>query len=145
MSQAEAEKRLKKIAVFERDERKRQQIWKLKEDEYFSHLIVGYDEKDTIRFVTAVAREDEKAKKMEYEDVGDLKTAAQAGDPKIKNFHYRWSLPATKDAPAAEVSVRGRDDNHLTTYSLKRVGSEAGGAATASPAKAKEKAAESKQ
>lgn len=119
MPKAEVKKRLEELGKLERDERKRQEVWKI-EHERFSHLVVGFDEKETLRYVTAVAREDKEAKRMAYEEVGDLKKARQAGDPKISNFNYEWSLEKEGDAPAVLVIARGRDPKFLSTYSLKR-------------------------
>ena len=121
MTKADAEARLKEIGTFERDERKGQQIWALR-DERFSHVIVAADNEGRIRFVTAVAREGEKAKRMRYSEVGDLKKARQAGDPGIKNFNYEWSIAEGKDAPAMLVIARGRHQEFLETYTIKRVG-----------------------
>lgn len=119
MARDAARKRLQEIGKFERDERKRQEIWKV-DDKSFSHVIVGFDKNDTLRYVTAVAREDKEAQRVAYSEIGDLKQARQAGDPKIKNFNYEWDLPAEKRDPEGVVSARGRDEKFLTTYSLKR-------------------------
>ena len=121
MTKAEAETRLKEIGTFVRDERKGQQIWALRDDR-FSHVILGADKEGRLRFVTAVAHEGEKAKRMRYSDIGDTGKARQAGDPAINNFNYEWSLPEEKDAPEMLVIARGRDAEFLSTYTLKRVG-----------------------
>lgn len=123
MSKENAQKHLKEIGTFERDERKQQEIWKVR-DERFSHLIVGFDKVGKMRFLTAVAREDKEAKRVRYDEIGDLKKARQAGDVAIKNFNYEWTLPASKDEPAKMIIARGRDPEFLTTYSLKRAGVE---------------------
>ena len=121
MTKAEAEARLKEIGTFVRDERKGQQIWELRDDR-FSHLIFGADSDGRIRFVTAVAREGEEAKRVRYSEIGDPKKARQAGDPAIKNFNYEWSLAKGKDAPEMLVMARGRHEEFLSTYSIKRLG-----------------------
>jgi len=120
MSRAEVQKRLQEIGKFERDERKRQEIWQVR-DERFSHLVVGFDKTERLRYVTAVAREDKEAKRVGYEEIGNLKEARQAGDVAIKNFNYEWNLPAEKRDPQTLVSARGRDPKFLSTYSLKRL------------------------
>ncbi len=124
MPKSEVLERLKALGKFERDESKRQQIWKI-EDESFSHVIVGFDKEDRLRFITAVAREGEGAKGVGYGDVGELKTAKQAGNEEIKNFVYEWQLPAAGKDPAAVVYARGRDPKLLSTWTLKRLGQEA--------------------
>lgn len=63
LTKQEAQNRLKDIGVFERDEPKQQEIWEIK-DERFSHVIVGFDKGEKLRPVTAVAREDQKAKRV---------------------------------------------------------------------------------
>jgi len=120
MTREEAQKRLQEIGTFERDERKQQQIWKVR-DASLSHLIIAFNKEGQMRFITAVAREDKEASRVPYARVGDLKKAQQAGDEAIKNFHYQWDLPAGKDSPAVQVSARGRDPKFLTTWSVKRL------------------------
>jgi hypothetical protein len=130
MPREAAHERLKAIGKFERDERKRQEIWAVKDNPHFSHVVVGFDASNTLRFITAVSREDGEAKRLRYSDVGSVDAAQQAGDPKINNFHYQWMLPKAGDDPETMVAVRGRDPELLTTYSLKRLSDESG-----SPAK----------
>jgi hypothetical protein len=113
----EAHKRLEKIGNFVREE-EHQEVWQVR-DESFSHLIVGFDKDEKVRYVTAVAREDKGAKRVEYEKIGDLKKARQAGDPKVKNFNYQWDVPATKEQSHMLVLAAGRDPKFLTTFSLK--------------------------
>jgi len=120
MTKEAAQIRLQEIGTFERNERKQQEIWKVR-DESFSHVIVGFDKEGQMRFITAVAREDEEAKRVPYANIADLKKARQAGDLAINNFHYQWEIPAGKDFPALQVSARGRDPEFLTTLSIKRV------------------------
>ena len=122
MTKEEVEARLKKIGKFVRDERKLQQIWEAK-DKSFSHVIVGYEKGGPgLRYVTAVAREDKDAERIRYSDVGKLEAARQAGDPKINNFNYEWTLPPVKGHPEMLVIARGRDPEFLSTVSLKRLG-----------------------
>ena len=120
MKAADARKRIEAIGTFVRDERKRQQIWSVR-DETFSHLIIGLDQQDEVRFVTAVARADEEAKRMRYDAVGSLEAARQAGDVKINNFNYEWKLGASGDTAVTLVIARGRHAEFLDTLSLKRI------------------------
>ena len=124
MTKDEAHKRLQEIGTFARDERKRQEIWKVR-DPSFSHLIVGFGKDEKLRFVTAVAREDKEAKRVAYSKIGNLKQARQAGDVAIKNFNYEWKLPAGKNQPPTVVNIRGRDPKFLATYTLKRLSDDA--------------------
>ena len=117
-------KRLEEIGKFVRDERKRQQIWEVR-DPSFSHVIVGFDANDRLRYVTAVAREDEEAKRLKYSDIGDTEGARQAGDVAIKNFKYEWTLTGDRQNKAGVAIARGRDPEFLNTYSRKALGAEA--------------------
>jgi len=118
---AEAVKRLQEIGTFSRNERKRQEIWEIRNPS-FSHIAIGFDEKDTVRYVTAIAREDKEATRVAYDEVGNLERARQAGDAKIQNLHYEWTLEAEEGHPKTLVSARGRDPKFLSTLSLKRLG-----------------------
>lgn len=123
MPKAEVQKRLQEIGKLERTEEKGQEIWQVK-DARFSHVAIGFDKKEMLRYVTAVARVDKEGKTVGYGEIGDPTSARQVGDPKINNFIYEWSLPAEKGDPEMLVIVRGRDPKFLSTYSLKRVGGE---------------------
>ena len=121
MLQEDATKRLNEIGTFERDERKQQAVWQVR-DPSFSHVIIGASKEGKLRFITAVARTDSDASRVPYASVGNLEQARQAGDPAIKNFRFEWSLPALKEQPAAIAQALGRDPEFLSTYSLKRIG-----------------------
>lgn len=124
MTKEKAHERLKEIGKFARDERKRQEIWEVKENPHFSHVIIGFDAKNTLRYITAVAREDADAKRLRYSDIGNIDAAHQAGDPKINNFNYEWKLASAAEGPETLVVARGRDPEAFTTYSLKRLAEE---------------------
>lgn len=120
LAKADVQKRLGEIGSFVRAERKSQEIWQIR-DASFSHLIVGFGKDGKLRFVTAVAREDAEAKRVQYDEIGKLENARQAGDPRIKNFNYEWEVPSKQGGARILVSARGRDPTFLTTYSLKKV------------------------
>lgn len=117
MSKEAARHQLQKLGQLQREERKRQEVWELR-DRHFSHLIVGFDKASQVRFVTAVARED--GERTLYSDVAELKKARQIGDVAINNFHYVWELAAGGQVPKTIVVARGRNPKYLTTYSIKR-------------------------
>jgi hypothetical protein len=117
MSTEAAHTQLQKIGRLERNERKRQEVWEVR-DRHFTHLIVGFDKAGQVRFVTAVAREN--GERMRYSDVADLKKARQLGDAAINNYHYVWELAAKRKEMKSFVVARGRDPQYLTTYSIKR-------------------------
>ena len=120
LAKDDVHKRLNEIGTFLRAERKGQEIWQIR-DPSFSHLIVAFGKDGTLRFVTAVAREDAAAKRVPYGEMGNLEKARQAGDPGIKNFNYEWDLPSQNGNPHLLVNARGRDPAFLTTHSLKKV------------------------
>lgn len=120
LAKDDVHKRLNEIGSFVRAERKGQEIWQIR-DPSFSHLIVSFGKDGMLRFVTAVAREDAGAKRVSYEEIGNLKKARQAGDPSIKNFNYEWDLPSQDGNPRTLINARGRDPAFLTTHSLKKV------------------------
>ena len=76
---------LASTGTFERQERKRQEIWSVR-DPRFNSLILGFDEEGKVRFVTAVA--DPAGTPVRYADVGDLAEAThrEAG----LNHTYTW-------------------------------------------------------
>ena len=121
MNEEQAHARLKEIGSFVRKEEKEQEVWKIK-DASFSHILIGFAADRKLRYVTAVARKDKEAKPVTYESIGDLTKAKQAGDPKIKVYNYQRNLPAVKDEPETLLIVMGRDPEHLSTWSLKRLG-----------------------
>ncbi|HWT02225.1 MAG TPA: hypothetical protein VN256_18385 [Pyrinomonadaceae bacterium] len=117
MTKEDAHSRLQKIGTLQREERKRQEVWEVR-DPYFSHVIVGFDRQSRVRFVTAVAREG--GQRMRYSDVANLKKARQEGDASINNYNYVWELAARGRQPKALVVARGRDPQFLSTYSIKK-------------------------
>lgn len=117
MSKKAAHNVLQKIGQLQREERKRQEIWEVRDD-YFTHIIVGFDTEMRVRFVTAVAREE--GQRMRYSDVADISKARQAGNVTVNNYHYVWELAAQGKNPKCTVAARGRDPQFLKTYSIKR-------------------------
>ena len=120
MTEKEVHERLKSIGTFVRKEEKRQEAWEIR-DERFSHVIVGFNNEDKLRYVTVVTRTDKNAKRIAYDTIGDLNKARQAGDPKINNFNYQWELPADRGGPHMLVIAIGRDAKFLSTYTLKNL------------------------
>ena len=120
MTKEETEKQLKEIGTFERHERKQQEIWRVRDPSY-SHIIIGREKDGRLRYITAVARTDEDAERIRYGSIANLERAKQTGDVAIKNFRFEWELPAVDNAPAVRVLAMGRDDDHLSTLTLRRM------------------------
>jgi hypothetical protein len=112
-----ARSQLQKIGRLGREERKRQEVWEVS-DPKFSGVIVGFDKAGRVRFVTAVARPG--GERVRYGDVGDVKKARQKGNPAINNFRYEWEVAASGREPKIIVEASGRDQQYLSTYSIKR-------------------------
>src|SRR6476620_7227613 len=85
MKHDDALARLKTIGSLEKDAGKRQEVWAVK-DSRISHLLVGYDAENRVRYVTAIARTD--GPRMRYEDVADLKSAQRSDTP--SNHKFTW-------------------------------------------------------
>lgn len=117
MSKQAAQRRLKELGQLEREERKRQEVWKVR-DPHFAYVLVGFDGEERLRYVTALARAD--GTRLRYREVGDLKHARSVGA--TGNYHYIWELPARDKQPRIQVIVRGTDAEYLSSYSLKKVG-----------------------
>ena len=118
MTKDKAVERLRKIAKKDHDERKQQEVWKLKDDPNFSYIIISYDkEYKNVRFVTAKARPD--VKRIRYEDVIDIKKAVQIGSE--NNYNYVLEMPASGDKPAYKIIARGTDKNYLTYFAVEEL------------------------
>lgn len=120
MTKAKAEKGLQEIGTFVRPDRRRQEVWQLRNTP-FAHVIVGYEKEGSLRFITAVARTGEKAGRVAYGAAGSLETARQLGKPEVHNFNFQWELPAKGGEPATRVMARGTDPQFLSNWSLVRI------------------------
>ena len=117
VSQTDARARLQSIGTLERETRKRQEVWTIKDDR-FSHLLVGYDPESRVRYVTAIARAD--GRRIRYDEVADLKGAQREEN----QGNYKLTLPITERAgEAAYVLIaHGHDPQFLDSYSVKKIG-----------------------
>ena len=116
MSKETARRRLQELGQLEREERKRQEVWKLR-DPRFAHLLLGFDSQDKLRYVTALARAG--GSRVRYREMGDLKRARNDGAG--NNYYYTWELAAHADQPRGLAIARGTDPEYLSSYSLKKV------------------------
>lgn len=116
MSKEAVHQQLRKRGQLLREERKRQEVWKVR-DAHFAHVLVGFDTQDQLRYVTALAREG--GSHMRYREVGDLKQARNEGA--VNNYYYVWELAARDNQPRGLVIVRGTDAEYLSSYSLKKI------------------------
>ena len=119
MSRDDAQARLKTFATLEKEDRKRQEVWALK-DSRFSHLLVGYDAENRVRYVTAIARAD--GPRMRYQDVADPKGARHTVNQ--GNHKFTWEVSARGGHFAYILIARGRDPQYLDSYSVKKADQE---------------------
>jgi len=115
MSRDDARARLKSIGSLEREDRKRQEVWAIK-DPRISHLLVGYDADYRVRYITAIARTD--GPRIRYQEVADLKSAQH----KVVqcNHRYTWEVEARGGHFAYVLVARGHDPEYLDSYSVKK-------------------------
>lgn len=118
MTKEDAEKRLKDIANFDRAERKSQQIWILKDNPNFSHLAVGYDKQDKIRYASAIASDPKNKKLLRFTEIGDIKQAK----PELVPPHHRYIWETSSENPqnAQIILAYGDNPDFLSFFSISR-------------------------
>ena len=116
MTREAAQARLKAIGSLEKEDRKRQEVWAIK-DPRISHLLVGYDDEDRVRYVTAIARTG--GPRIRYTEVADLKIAQRLNNQ--GNYRFTWEVPARGGQFAFVMVAHGRDPRYLDSYSVKKV------------------------
>ena len=114
MKRTQALVRLKSIGSLEKDAGKGQEVWAVK-DARISHLLIGYDRDDRVRYVTAIARTD--GPRIRYHEVADLKSAQRSDTS--NNHKFTWAI----ERPRGESFIliaRGHDAQYLDSYSVKK-------------------------
>jgi hypothetical protein len=111
--------RLKSIGSLEREDRKRQEVWIVK-DPRISHLLVGYDADYRVRYVTAIARMD--GPRIRYQEIADLKSAQSSNTP--GNHKFIWEIEAGRGRESFILIARGHDPQYLDSYSVKKADQE---------------------
>jgi hypothetical protein len=119
MSHEAAQSRLKAIGQLEKEDRKRQEVWAIK-DPRISHLLVGYDADYRVRYVTAIARAN--GPRMRYQEVANLRSAQRLNNQ--GNYRFTWEIPERRGQFAFVVIAHGRHPNFLDSYSVKRISEE---------------------
>ena len=115
MEGARARARLDALGDLERKERKRQEVWRVR-DAHYSHLLVGFDAAGRVRYVTAVARP--QGVPVFYSDVGDLRAATAVAAP--GHTKYVWRVPGKVGRAGFVTTVHGTDPRRLATWSVER-------------------------
>lgn len=116
MSRADARARLQSMGTLERETRKRQEVWAIK-DERISHLLVGYDPEMRVRYVTAIARTG--GPRIRYDEVADPKGAERAQNQ--GNYKLTWQVAARSGHSAYLLVAHGHDPQFLDSYSIKKL------------------------
>lgn len=117
MSKDDAERRLREIAKFMREDGGREQVWSLNNNPNFDYLAVGYDKEKLVRYVTAIVKPKD-AQPFFFKDVGDLtKAKKEVTGP---NYRYSWEIAANGKQPAYTVIAQGANADSLSLYSLKK-------------------------
>ena len=119
MSRDAARTRLQSIGSLQKEDRKRQEVWAVK-DSRISHLLIGYDADYHVRYVTAIARAD--GPRIRYQEVVDLKTAQGSNTP--GNHKFTWEVEEHRGKEAFIIIARGRDAQYLDSYSVKKADQE---------------------
>ena len=107
--------RLKLIGSLEKEARKRQEVWAVK-DARISHLLVGYDADNHVRYVTAIARTD--GPRIRYHEVADLKSAQRSETQ--GNHKFTWEIEERRGQSGFILIARGHDAQYLDSYSVKK-------------------------
>ena len=115
MRRDDALARLKSIGSLEKEQRKRQEVWAVK-DPRISHLLVGYDAENRVRYVTAIARTD--GPRIRYQDVADVKSAQRSVTP--NNHKFTWEIEGRRGQSAFVLIARGHNAQYLDSYSVKK-------------------------
>jgi hypothetical protein len=116
MSRDDARAHLKSLGTMEKEARKRQEVWAIK-DARISHVLVGYDPDFRVRYVTAIARTG--GPRMRYEEVADIKNAQRVNNH--GNYKLTWEVAAQPGQFAYLMIAHGRDPQYLDSYSIKKL------------------------
>jgi hypothetical protein len=116
MSRDDARTHLKSIGSLQRETRKRQEVWTIRDDR-ISHVLVGYDPEFRVRYVTAIARSD--GPRIRYDDVADLESAQR--EQNQGNYKLTWQIAARSGQSAYVLIAHGHDPRYLESYSVKKV------------------------
>ena len=119
MSKADARARLQTLGTLERETRKRQEVWAVK-DPRVSHLLVGYDPDLRVRYVTAIARSG--GPRIRYDEVAELQSAERLNNQ--GNYKFTWDVAARSGHDAYQLIAHGHDPKYLDSYSIKKLDQE---------------------
>lgn len=116
MTRNDARARLQSLGTLEKEARKRQEVWTVK-DKRISHLLVGYDVDFRVRYVTAIARAG--GPRIRYGEIADVKNAQQMRNQ--GNYKFTWEVAAAHGEFGYLLIAHGHDPQYLDSYSVKRL------------------------
>lgn len=117
-SRSETEARLKEIGKLESEGRKTGQLWRLRDDAQFSHLVVGYDKENRVKFVTGIVDKKTAREAIKFSDVGDVQQARKEITP--PHHKYIWEIPPHDGNEAYFVNVYGDNPEQVTIFSINK-------------------------
>jgi hypothetical protein len=121
MNKGNAHERLQSIGEIENKLNKQQEVWRLKSDSQYSHLIVAYNKEYTsVRFITAIAKDG--GQPVRYSDVIDIANASRTETG--NNFTYTLESNKNREQAGYLVIAKGTDPQFLKYYSVKSIGGE---------------------
>jgi hypothetical protein len=100
----------------EEEEGGEEEIWMLKNNPNYESLIVGFDRKHLVRYITVFTGKS--GGKVRYTDIGNVKEAKFESNP--SNYRYTWDVPAKGKTPRFLVIARGTNQDFLSSYSIKK-------------------------
>lgn len=115
MSKDDAERRLREIGKFSRNDVKRQQVWSVRDNPHFGYIAIGFDRENRVSYVSAIAKIVD-GKPMRFAEVGDIKTAK--AEIVGANHRYEWEVPARDGSPPHSVIVLGNNADNLSMLTL---------------------------
>jgi hypothetical protein len=117
MSRGQVHAVLQGNGQLEKEPGKQQEVWRLAENNSFSHVMVGYDKEfRSVRFVTALAKSN--GRRVAYSDVIDTTKATRADT----GNNVAYILQSGEAEEAFLVRAMGTDPQYISYFSVKSLG-----------------------
>jgi hypothetical protein len=111
-----ARARLESIGSLEKEDRKLQQVWAIR-DQRISHLLIGFDAESRVRYVTAIARSG--GPRIRYAEIADVNSAQRMQTQ--GNYRFTWEVAEREGHPGYVIIAHGHDPQYLDSYSVKMI------------------------
>lgn len=118
MPKEQALERLNEIAHSRQKVKKNQEVWKLKDDPNFSHIMVGFDKSDHVKYVTTTVEKKSLGfkERVRFSEIGDLSDAKRETVAHVNK--YMWDVDARPGFPEHQVYTYGDDEEYLIHLSI---------------------------